>query len=441
MPNTTHVAIIGGGVAGLAAAAKLAEKGIETTILEASSQLGGRARSVSVEYNSQVVQLDNGQHILLGAYHETLKLLEQVNIPEDETFLRLPLKLETHSLDDSPAFKLTTPAWLPFPLNQLIGFLFCKGLSLGDRFSVIKFMLHLKRVRYQTTTDEPLEDYLKKQHQSDRTITLLWEPLCLSALNTPIHVASSKVFLNVLKDAFTGGKSNSDMLLPKRDLSKIFAQPITRYVKAREGHVLTNHRVRSIRISKTHGFKLLTKKGVLEFSHVVIATSALRLQDLIIHLPKLKASAEATANYRHQPIYTIYLQYPNDVKLPEPMIGLTGTLSQWVFDRGALCGQHGLIAVIISAEGRHQTLDQEMLALTVANELREAFPTLTKPLWHRVIAEKRATFSCEVGLTRPANSTRYPNLYIAGDYTYADYPATIEGAVRSGVNVANMIKR
>lgn len=441
MPITTHVAIIGGGVAGLATAAKLAEKGIKVTILEASSQLGGRARSVSVEFNSQVVQLDNGQHILLGAYHETLKLLEQVKIPEDETFLRLPLTLETRSLDDTPAFKLTTPTWLPFPLNQLVGFLFCKGLSLGDRFSIIKLMLHLKRMHYQTATDEPLKDYLKKQHQSNQAITLLWEPLCLSALNTPIRLASSKVFLNVLKDAFTGGKSNSDMLLPKRDLSQIFAQPITRYVKAREGNVLTNHRVRSIRTSKAHGFKLLTKKGVLEFSHVVIATSALRLQDLIIHLPKLKTSAAAAANYRHQPIYTIYLQYPNDVKLPEPMIGLTGALSQWVFDRGALCDQHGLMAVIISAEGSHQTIDQETLALAVANELYEAFPALIKPLWHRVIAEKRATFSCEVGLTRPANSTLYPNLYIAGDYTYADYPATIEGAVRSGVNVANMISR
>ena len=122
------------------------------------------------------------------------------------------------------------------------------------------------------------------------------------------------------------------------------------------------------------------------------------------------------------------------------MLGLAGTLSQWVFDRGALCGQNGLMAVIISAEGKHQQYTQDTLAVMVAQELRDAFPQLAKPLWHKVITEKRATFSCNVNLPRPASSTLYPNLYLAGDYTYADYPATIEGAVRSGVIAANLIQ-
>jgi hydroxysqualene dehydroxylase len=115
------------------------------------------------------------------------------------------------------------------------------------------------------------------------------------------------------------------------------------------------------------------------------------------------------------------------------------TLSQWVFDRGILCGQNGLMAVIISAVGEHQALTQDALALRVAQELRDAFPHLTKPLWHKVIAEKRATFSCSVSLARPSHATPYPNLYLAGDYTYKDYPATIEGAVRSGVACADLV--
>ena len=121
------------------------------------------------------------------------------------------------------------------------------------------------------------------------------------------------------------------------------------------------------------------------------------------------------------------------------MLGLVGGISQWVFDRGLLCGQHGLMAVIISAEGQHQQLTQDELALKVAQELKASFPQLAQALWHKVIAEKRATFSCTVNLPRPTHATPYPNLYLAGDYTYADYPATIEGAVRSGVACADLV--
>jgi hydroxysqualene dehydroxylase len=167
--------------------------------------------------------------------------------------------------------------------------------------------------------------------------------------------------------------------------------------------------------------------------------SAVRLGNVIADLPKLTHVAEQTGSYTYQPIYTIYLQYSSDTKLPKPMLGLTGTLSQYVFDRGILCKQLGLMAVIISAEGAHQLLTQDALALRVAQELRDAFPQLQKPLWHKVIAEKRATFSCNVNLPRPAHLTSYNGLYLAGDYTYADYPATIEGAVRSGVACADLV--
>ena len=172
---------------------------------------------------------------------------------------------------------------------------------------------------------------------------------------------------------------------------------------------------------------------------MIIATAARKLKELTQDLPKLNFVASQTEHYDYQPIYTVYLQYPKHVKLAEPMLGLVDTASQWVFDRGQMCGQSGLMAVVISAEGKHQNLTQDMLALKVAQELHVAFPHLTKPLWHKVIAEKRATFSCNVNLLRPANITPYPDLFLAGDYTYADYPATIEGAVRSGVACANLI--
>ena len=441
-----HVIVIGGGMAGLAAASSLAHRDIAVTLLEAASQLGGRARGVAIEFNSQVIQLDNGQHIMLGAYRETLKLLASIGIQEEDVFLRVPLTLDVRA-GSQTAFKLCTPAYLPAPLNQLVGFLCCSGLSFSERIAIIKFMLKLKKSNYQLAADEPLADFLQNNQQSNNAITLLWGPLCLAALNTPIKTASSKVFLNVLRDTFKS-KNSADLLLPKHDLSQLFSQPVESYFKAIGKKIILNQRVKSI-TPKQNGFIVSCKQGLIkesqadessfEASHVIVAMSPVRLRNVIADLPKLNLVANQTESYEYQPIYTVYLQYQSNVTISAPMLGLIGGLSQWVFDRGILCGQHGLMAVIISAEGKHQQLTQDELALKVAQELKASFPQLAQALWHKVIAEKRATFSCSVNLPRPSHVTPYPNLYLAGDYTYADYPATIEGAVRSGVACSDLV--
>ncbi len=436
--NKAQVAIIGGGLAGLSAAATLAEQGIQTTLFEAGPHFGGRARSVAIEFNSQTFQVDNGQHILLGAYHETLKLLEKVGVQEKQAFLRLPLALNMVSPRTNKVFKLANLNCLPHPLSQLFGFLCCQGLSFSERFATVKWMFKLKKTSYHLTTDEPLKDFLLKNNQSNQIIKFLWEPLCLAALNTPIELASSKVFLSVLRDTFNGDKTDGDFLIPQLDLSQIISTPIARYLRAHQSTVLNNKRVRSIKPIES-GFEIATRLEQYTFSHVVIATAARQLKDLTVDLPKLDIATLQTEAYDYQPIYTVYLQYPSHITLPQPMLGLVDLTSQWVFDRGQLCGQQGLMAVVISAKGKHQKLTQDMLALKVAQELHHAFPFLPKPLWHKVIAEKCATFSCDVNLPRPTNITPYPNLFLAGDYTYADYPATIEGAVRSGLSCASLI--
>lgn len=431
-----HVCVIGGGIAGLSAATVLASKGIKVSLLDAAPQLGGRARTVAVEFNSQVHQLDNGQHILLGAYSETLKLLEMVGVKEQDAFERIPLNLEIHSKSEL-SFRLKPVSYLPAPLNQLIGFLSCQGLRWHERFSAIQFMAKIKQNNFQIMNDEPLAIFLLKNRQHNNIIRLLWEPLCLAALNTPIQLASTKVFLNVLRDTFKN-KSDSDFLLPKLDLSQLFSQPIARYLTTHNCNILQNKRVKSV--SQTEkGYKVSTREEIFDASHVIIAMSPVRLRNVLGDLPKLHHIAEQTDSYAYQPITTIYLQYAQSATLSAPMLGLTNTLSQWVFDRGFLCHQLGLMAVIISAEGKHQELTQDELALKVAQELKATFPQLDKPLWHKVISEKRATFSCNVNLPRPAQLTPYKGLFLAGDYTYADYPATIEGAVRSGNLCANLV--
>src|SRR4051794_12852322 len=147
--QNTHVAVIGGGCAGLSAAVALVEQGIQVTIFEASSQLGGRARTVAVENNSLMHLLDNGQHILLGAYHETLALLKKVGIKEQNAVLRLPLQINMQTVFANSAFSLKSAGYLPAPLNLLIGLLFSNGLSFKERIAAIKLMYRLRSTQYQ----------------------------------------------------------------------------------------------------------------------------------------------------------------------------------------------------------------------------------------------------------------------------------------------------
>jgi squalene-associated FAD-dependent desaturase len=285
---------------------------------------------------------------------------------------------------------------------------------------------------------------LQDQKQSTKAIQLLWEPISLAALNTPIEVASTKVFLNVLKDTLASSawfslKKNNDFLLAKQDLSKLIGDPASVYLRQHGVRIMLKQRITGVSKSDL-GFQLNGEDGATVYSHVVLATAPHNANQLMAGLSDLHAERLALASFDYQPIVTLYLQYPTHTKLRLPMIGLSNGLGQWVFDRGQLCQQHGLLAVVISGAGSHLNLSQAQLAEAVTAQLQQAFPELSKPLWHKVITEKRATYACKPDLIRPLQQTALPNFYLAGDYCYADYPATIEGAVRSGLICAEMIQ-
>ena len=192
--NAPHIAVIGGGCAGLSAAVNLIDRGYQVTLLEASPHLGGRARTVLVEHNSLMNVLDNGQHIMLGAYQETLALMRKIGVDEKDAFLRMPLQVRMQTNGESTEFLLQSEHLLPAPFNLIFGLFACKGLSLSERISAIKFMGQLRLNGYKIEKDTFLESYLRKRKQSKRIIEMLWQPLCLAALNTPIEIASTRIF-------------------------------------------------------------------------------------------------------------------------------------------------------------------------------------------------------------------------------------------------------
>jgi hypothetical protein len=167
---------------------------------------------------------------------------------------------------------------------------------------------------------------------------------------------------------------------------------------------------------------------------VVCALPAWRAAALLpAALAATSAQMQALA---YEPILTCYLQYPPAVRLPRPMIGLSREISQWAFDRGQLNGPAGLIAVVVSSSGRLRGWEHEALAAAIHGELAGVVAALPAPLWHRLISEKRATFRAAPALARPPGGLLLPGLALAGDYVDNGYPATLEGAVRSGMAAA-----
>ena len=425
-----RIAVIGGGMAGLAAAMTLASNGEQVTLFEANQTLGGRARGI--KYQNQT--LDNGQHILLGAYHETLRLMSLAGVDIASAFRRLPLDLTILDLLGQHNFKLATNPKLPAPFHLLLGLLSAKGITLSDKFHAIELLSWMKWCGFRLKDDEPLLTLLTRKNQSKVLIQQLWEPLCLSALNTPIELASAQVFLNVLRDSFSKKKHDADVLLPAHDLTSLISEPMAHYITHHGGEVRCSINIQNITHS-SEGYILTHNTHSEHFSHVIIACGPHQLKNLTALLPQISSIADY---YHYRPITTVYLQFSPQTRLPKAMIGSINSLTQWIFDRGQICGQAGLIAVVISAHSPF-TDSQANLTEKITVELQQLFPQLGQPLWHKVITEKRATFSCDVMLKRPSNQTAYHHLLIAGDYTAGDYPATIEGAIRSGIQAANLV--
>jgi squalene-associated FAD-dependent desaturase len=399
-----RVAIVGAGYAGMAAAVTLSERGVPVTVFEAGPVPGGRARRVV----SQGTELDNGQHILIGAYSELFRLMRLVGVPDDAV-LRVPLEIRYF---DEFHFR---SLWLPFPFGLLGGLLLARGIPFLDRVGAVRFMAAMQKARFRLAEDLPLESLLHRYNQAGPVGHYLWRPLCVSALNTPAAEASAQAFLVVLRDTLFGEPAASDLILPRVDLSRLFPEPAAEFVRVRGGDLRLRSSVQSIQ----------ELRG--EFKSIIVAVGPHQLRTL---LPDL------AHDYAYQPIYTCYLQYPEATKLSFPMIGLADGLVQWVFDRGALTGEKGRLACVISAQGDHQQLSLDELAELCHRELARVLPGLPLPLWSRVIAEKRATIACVPGVKRPASETNFSNVFLAGDYTDPEYPPTLEAAVRSGVRAA-----
>ncbi|MDR0441063.1 MAG: hydroxysqualene dehydroxylase HpnE [Candidatus Accumulibacter sp.] len=418
-----RVAIIGGGWAGLACAVELSAAGVPVRVFEAAKQLGGRARRVWIEGHA----LDNGQHLLLGAYRETLRVMRLAGADPERLLQRLPLEL-AYPRD---GFRFRLPR-LPAPFHLAVGLLAARGCPPREKLAAVRFIHALRADGYRLADEICVAELLDRHRQGGKLRRLGWEPLCLAALNTPPALASARVFARVLRDSLEGARENSDLLLPRVDLGRVFPDTATRFVAAHGGEIRLSARVE-------HVAWPLAIDGE-RFDHAVIATAPQHAAGLLRGHAETSGLAAMLDAYRFEPIGTVYLAYPHSFHPPFPMLGMSGPLGQWVFDRGLQEETGGIAGCVLSAQGAWDERDNDALAAALHGELQETLGlALPDPDWHRVVRERRATFSCRPGLPRLPAKTALPGVWLAGDYVYADYPATLEGAVRSGCRVARDI--
>jgi squalene-associated FAD-dependent desaturase len=434
MSGTRTVAVVGAGWAGCTAAVELARRGHAVTLFEAARTLGGRARGVDV--HGQV--LDNGQHILLGAYSQTLAIMKRVGVDAGAALLRLPLQMRYPP--GSGGMDFIAPR-LPAPLHVGVALFRATGLHRADKLALARFSTSARWMGWTLHADCSVAELLQRFDQTDNLIRLMWRPLCLAALNTPLENASAQVFLAVLRDSLGARRAASDMLLPRRDMGTLFPVAAARFLEQHGGTVRLGAKVGSV--AQGTGWTL---NGTESFDAVVLATPASQSARLLQGIDGAAPTIAQLDAFTYEPIVTVYLQYGAALRLPLPMYALAddaalGRWGQFVFDRGQLdANQAGLLSVVVSAAQDATAQDQHALAQAVAAQLADALQlsALQHPAWTRVIAEKRATFACTPGLVRPPNDIGLPGLVLAGDYTAGDYPATLESAVRSGMAAARL---
>ncbi len=428
-----RIAVVGAGWAGLAAAVQATRRGARVSLFEMAAEPGGRARQVRTDRpgaGSDVdttLRFDNGQHILIGAYSATLALMQSVGADPNDLLWRGPLTLR---YPDGRGLAL--PAGQPL-IAFTRGILAARGWRRADKLSLLSVASGWLLRRFRCDELATVGELCRRLTPAVRRDLI--EPLCVAALNTPAAAASGAVFLRVLRDALFGGPGSADLLLPRAPLSALLPEPALRWLEAAGADCRMRHRVRHLAAA---GPGWLVDHQ--PFDAVVLACSAGEAARLA--RPLEPDWSDATAALRYEPIVTAWL-WDRALRMASPMMALEASAqapAQFVFDLGQLGAAPHAFAFVVS--GASEWLDRglEAVASAIVAQARAAFPggfDQPEPVRH-IAAERRATFSCSPGMRRPP-MVLAPGLTAAGDYIAGPYPATLEGAVRSGLAAADAL--
>jgi len=465
------VLVIGAGFAGLSAAARCATRGARVLVLEARSRLGGRATAFPDRETGELV--DNGQHVLLGCYTETLAFLRDIGAIDH---VSAQPQLSVTMIDrHGRRSRLTCPTSLPSPLHLLAGVFEWDALSWRDRWSVLGMVTPIKLARRErlpgaqrkaASSGETVESWLIRNGQTARIREMLWDPLALAALNQPPDRAAAPAFARVLGEMFGSDPRAAAIVLPTKPLHLMYAEPARRYLE-RHGGTVRMSAAAKLRVDSDSRITVTANGEQWSAKGVISAVPWFALPDLFDTVPApLTDLVHRARTMESCPIVTVNLWFNRRI-IDEPFIGLPGRVMQWVFDKRLVFGllrAEGASASLAEArpdrpraaagdEASHLSLvssgaerivsrpNDELIQLA-HQELYEAMPEIRSATVVRttVVREPRATFSLAPGQpARPATETGVPGFFLAGDWIDTGLPATIESAVRSGHRAADLV--
>jgi len=444
---SADVIVIGGGVAGFSAATALVEAGARVLVLEARPGLGGRAAAFTDPETGE--RVDNGQHILMGCYTDTLRLLERIGASDR---VRWQAGLALTMIDQRGHESVLKLPPMPSPLHLLGGVLAWDALDWSDRLSILRVGAALGPANHLRQgyggqeggpqSVETVREWLTRHGQAPRLCELFWEPLALAALNQSIDQAAASYFAGVLAQMFGPDPAAASLVMPAVPLDELYAEPARAWLEQRGSEVRVNaparvlidgDRVTGVRVRDEH------ISAPVVISTVPWHGLAALFEQPPPALAATIADASATASL---PIVTVNLWFDRPV-MREPLIGLPGRAFQWVFDRRAIVGGSGSHLSMISsgAESIVAMTNEALIALALA-DVRAALPPARTAVFRKGLAvrEKRSTFSLAPDAPpRPRTETAITGFVLAGDWVDTGLPATIESAAVSGHRAAAVV--
>ncbi len=447
------VAVVGGGFAGFAAATALQERRHEVVVLERRGILGGRACSSRDAVTGD--EVDNGTHVMVGAYAATLDLLKRAGASD---LLSEQDQLRIEWIDERGTSALDCPP-LAAPLHLLAGLAGLR-VPLAVKLQAIRLGL---LVRFGKRPDGlTLAEYFRRAGQGAEARRLVWDPLALAILNEPVERAAAVLFHRVYEEAFLRDHRASRLVFPRRGWSQL-VERVAGYFESRGGRLLRGARAESlvtrdgraagVRYGKRAAARDAIAAGepaamdVETADAVVSAVPPPALLELLPAAERASPAFEPLGRFSGSPIVSVDL-WLDRVVVDRAMLGLRGCEMEWVFDKGRLFGRAGApqhLAFIVSAAYRSAPKPNAELVEAAVASLRRFFPAMAAASVTRSLVQRepQATFAStpEIEALRPGPVTRLPGLFLAGDWTATGLPATIEGAVRSGLRAAEAVER